>query len=136
MERFEDANIVGSLQVSKTELPVGSSFTIRLDLVNVGKTSAMLMKLEEIRPEGLELDVHNMLVGKDGQFIDLKGRRLESLKTHEVTVSLKAGRKGSYVLKPRVRFVDESSRYKMYEFEPVSLTVTELGIAGWLKGPK
>ncbi len=37
---------------------------------------------------------------------------------------------------PRVLFVDEKGNYRSYEFEPVALNVTELGIAGWLKGPK
>ncbi len=34
-------------------------------------------------------------------------------------------RKGSYLLKPRVLFLEEKGRYKSYEFEPVTLTVIQ-----------
>jgi len=66
----------------------------------------------------------------------LKGKRLDPLKSHELVFSLKASRKGSYQLKPRVMFLDEKGRYRSYEFEPVTLDVIELGISGWLKGPR
>ncbi len=58
------------------------------------------------------------------------------MKKHEVKVSTKARRKGAFELRPRVLFVDEKGNYRSYEFEPVALSVTELGVAGWLKGPK
>ena len=33
-------------------------------------------------------------------------------------------------------FVDERGNYKSFEFEPAALNGRELGISGWLKGPK
>ena len=68
--------------------------------------------------------------------MDLKANRLEYLKRHELKIPLKARRKGSYKLSPRIMFVDERGNYKSFEFEPVALSVRELGISGWLKGPK
>ena len=105
-------------------------------MVNVGKTAATLMKAEGLGPEGLELNLRDGRLEKDGRFVDLKGKRLDPLKSHELVFSLKASRKGSYQLKPRVMFLDEKGRYKSYEFEPVTLNVIELGISGWLKGPR
>jgi len=136
LDRFEEANIAGNLKVSQTQLPVGSSFDVGLDMVNVGKTAATLMKAEGLGPEGLELNLRDGRLEKDGRFVDLKGKRLDPLKSHELVFSLKASRKGSYQLKPRVMFLDEKGRYRSYEFEPVTLDVIELGISGWLKGPR
>jgi hypothetical protein len=33
-------------------------------------------------------------------------------------------------------YLDESGRYRSHEPEPIDITVKELGIAGWLKGPE
>ena len=70
----------------------------------------------------------------DDGHINMKGKRLEYLKTDEVKIALKAMQKGSYELKPRILFVDEKGNYKSYEFEPTEITVKELGISGWIKG--
>ncbi len=43
--------------------------------------------------------------------------------------------KGTFELKPRILYLDESGKYKSHEPEPVSITVQELGIRGWLRGP-
>jgi len=33
-------------------------------------------------------------------------------------------------------YLDESGTYKSYEPGPVEVTVKEMGVAGWLKGPE
>jgi hypothetical protein len=37
-------------------------------------------------------------------------------------------------VKPKIVYLDESGKEKTCEPEPVSITVKELGIKGWLKG--
>ena len=136
LERFKEASVVGTMRVPSGEVGVGSDVTLELEFANVGKTAATLMKLENIFAEGLELDAPKAQLRVEGNFVDLKGKRLEYLKTHDLKIPLKARRKGSYKLRPRIMFVDERGTYKSYEFEPVALNVRELGISGWLKGPK
>ncbi len=136
LERFEVASVVGNLNVSQKELGVGSSVTVELEIANVGKTAATLIKLESVAPHGFELDRENMTHRVEDNYIDMRGRRLEYLKTHEVKVALTAVRKGEFELRPRILFADEKGNYRSYEFEPTALTVKELGISGWLKGPK
>ncbi len=136
LERFEEANVVGSIRVPGSDFGVGSDITLELELANVGKTAATLMKLENVSADGLELDAQKAQLRVEGNFVDLKGKRVEYMKTHELRIPLKARRRGSYKLSPRIMFVDERGNYKSFEFEPVSLSVRELGISGWLKGPK
>jgi hypothetical protein len=40
-----------------------------------------------------------------------------------------------FQLKPRVLYLDEDGKYRTFDTEPVAITVKELGIRGWLKGP-
>ncbi len=135
LEKYEAASVVGNMSLHEKELGVGSDLTLKLEMANVGKTAATLLKLENLAPEGLELDRQKILGRVEDNYIDMKGKRLEYLKTHEVKVLMKATRKGIFEIRPRVLFVDEKGNYRSYDFEPAALTVRELGISGWLKGP-
>ncbi len=137
LERFEAANVVGNLSIHQKEVGVGSGVTLELEMANVGKTAATLIKLENVAPVGFEIDREAAAQHRvEDNYIDMRGKRLEYLKTHELKISLKAVQKGAFELRPRILFVDEKGSYRSYEFEPTGVTVRELGIAGWLKGPK
>ncbi len=51
----------------------------------------------------------------------------------EVKLVLKPKIQGQFTLKPRILYLDESGGYKSHQPEPVKITVTELGIKGWIK---
>ncbi len=136
LKRFEGSHVVGNLGLPENEIGVGAGIVVELEISNLGRTPAMLLKLENISPSGLELERDRITEKvKDGH-IDLKGRRLEYLKTHDVKIPLKAVRKGTFELRPRVDFVDDKGNPGSFEFGPASITVKELGISDWLKGPK
>ncbi len=136
VERFEAAQVVGNISIAQKEVGVGSELILELEIANVGKTAATLMKLENIAPEGLEIDKQGITARIEDNYVDMRGKRLEYLKTHEVKIPLKGKRKGVFEVRPRILFVDEKGIYRSYEFEPTSVSVKELGISGWLKGPK
>ncbi len=128
VERFEEAYVVGDMNIPQRELSVGSDFTIELEAANVGRTPATLVKLQDIVPEGLELDSQRTPHRIEDSFVDLEGKRLEHLKTHQVKVILKTSRKGVFELRPRLFFVDDRGNYKSYRFQASTLTVTELEV--------
>jgi hypothetical protein len=66
--------------------------------------------------------------------LDMKGKRLDPLKTEEVKLNMKALSKGTFTLKPTILYLDETGKYRSYEPEPTTIKVKELGISGWLKG--
>lgn len=67
--------------------------------------------------------------------LNMKGKRLPPLKPEDVKLVLKPLNKGTFHLKPRVLYLDETGKYKSHEPDPITITVKELGISGWLKGP-
>ncbi len=135
LERFETANVVGSLRVPRREMHVGEDLIFDLEMSNVGRTTATLIKIENVASKGLELDRETISNGVEDHVINMRGKRLEYLKTHQVKIPLKALRKGTYELRPRIVFADEKGDQSSFEFEPVALKVRELGIAGWIRGP-
>ncbi len=71
----------------------------------------------------------------EDSYIDMKGRTLSPLKTQELKLVLKPLNKGTFNLRPRILFLDESGRYRSHQPEPATIEVRELGISGWLRGP-
>jgi hypothetical protein len=136
LERFEHADIQANLIVRQKELRIGENLSIALELVNAGKGSALLTKVTEIIPKGFELAENPESCRVEDSYINLKGKRLDPLKTEEVKLVLKPTVQGTFSLKPTVLYLDENGKYKSHEPEPVIITVKELGIKGWLKGER
>jgi hypothetical protein len=43
---------------------------------------------------------------------------------------------GTFQIKPKIVYVDENCKEKTCEPKPISITVKELGLKGWLKGER
>lgn len=86
--------------------------------------------------EGLLLESHPEPYRWETDHLNLKGKRLDPLRTEELKVMLKARRKGTFNLQPHLLFVDDEGKYRAYQPEPVEIVVRELGVAGWFKGPR
>lgn len=135
LERFEGANIVGSMTVSQREVHAGEELTLDLEIANMGKTAASLIRIESLGAKGFEPTKEKTPYHVENNTINMRGKRLEYLKTHQVKITLQARRKGEYEIRPRIVFVDEKGNQGSYEFEAETVTVRELGVLGWIKGP-
>ena len=125
-----------NLIIRQKELKIGENLNIELELVNAGKGSALLTKVTEIIPKGFELAEKPENCRVEDSYINLKGKRLQPLKTEEVILVLKPT--VQYVsLKPTV--LDPGTKTASTSYtkpEPVTIIVKELGIKGWLKGER
>jgi hypothetical protein len=135
-ERFEHADIQANLIIRRKELRIGDNLGIELELFNAGKRSALLTKVMEMVPKGFELAEKSENCRVEDSYINLKGKRLDPLKTEEVRLVLKPTIQGTFSLKPTVLYLDENGKYKSHEPEPATIVVKELGIKGWLKGER
>jgi tetratricopeptide (TPR) repeat protein len=135
-ERFENADIQANLIVRQKELRIGEPLSLEIELVNAGKGPALLIKINEVIPEGFELIEKPETCRVEDSFINMKGKRLDPLKTEELKLILKPKAQGTFTLKPTILYLDENGKYKSHEPEPISITVKELGIKGWLKGER
>jgi tetratricopeptide (TPR) repeat protein len=135
-ERFEHADVQANLIVRQKELKIGENLNIGLELVNAGKGFALLTKVTEIIPKGFELADEPETCRVEDSYINLKGKRLDPLKTEELKLILKPTVQGTFSLKPTVLYLDENGKYKSHEPEPVIIIVKELGIKSWLKGER
>ena len=134
LEMFDNAHVRASLLMRNRNPRVGESCEVEIELVNAGKGPAQLVKLEELLPEGFELTGKPEAYRLEDSYLNMRGKRLDPLKTEEVKLTLKPKAQGQFTLKPRILYLDEGGKYKSHEPEPISITVKELGITGWIKG--
>ena len=134
LERFENADVQANLITRERIIHVGETVEIEIELVNAGRSPAQLIKVEEVIPPGFDLTSRPEPYRVEDDYLNMKGRRLNPLKTEDVKLILKAKTKGVFVLKPRILYLDENGRYKSHAPEPIQITVKEMGIVGWIKG--
>jgi len=136
LEKFENADIQANIITRQRELKVGENLDLEIELVNAGKGPALLIKVVEVIPEGFELTEKPEIYRVEDSYLNMKGKRLDPLKTEEIRLVLKPKVQGAFELKPKVLYLDENGKYKSHEPEPITITVKELGIKGWLKGER
>jgi len=135
LSKFEGAFVEANLIAQQKEVLVGQNLPLEIHVANLGKDAAFLTRVEEIVSEGFDLVEKPAKYTVDDGFLNLKGRKLDALGTEEMKLVLKAKKKGSFLIKPKLQYMNESGEYKSCELEQATVTVKELGIRGWLRGP-
>jgi len=135
-ERFEYADIQANLIIRQKELKIGESLSLEMELVNAGKGPALLIKVNEVIPEGFELVEKPETYRVEDSYINMKGKRLDPLRAEELRLVLKPKVQGTFYFKPTILYLDENGKYKSHEPEAVAVTVKELGVKAWLKGER
>jgi hypothetical protein len=136
LERFENADIQANIITRQKELKVGENLDLEIELINAGKGPALLIKVVEIIPQNFDLMEKPENYRVEDSYLNMKGKRLDPLKTEELRIVLKPKTQGVFQLKPKILYLDENGKYKSHEPQPINITVKELGIKGWIKGER
>ena len=91
--------------------------------MNTGRGPAQLVRVEALAPEGFDLVAAEGHCAVGEGYLDMKGRRLEPLKTEVVKVILRPRGPGVYTLAPKVLYLDEDGEYRTHEPIPVEVSV-------------
>jgi len=128
------ADIQTNLILRAKEVNVGEDFSLEMEMINAGEAPALLIKIENLIPERFRLIKEPEVYRVEGRHLNMKGKRISSLNTLEVKLILRPLAKGVFPLNPRILYLDEDGKHKSHEPEPVTITVKELGISGWIRG--
>jgi len=126
LEKLEHANVKASLTAHAQKVKIGEDVTLEIELVNAGKGPALLMRIEEIIPEGLKLIKKPRTSRTEDRNLNMKGKRLAPLETEEITLILRPSTEGAFLLEPRIIYLDETGKYKSCKPDPVGLEVSEV----------
>jgi tetratricopeptide (TPR) repeat protein len=130
---FDDlrSNVVASPR----ELKVGETLELEIEVTNARKEGAILLtKIKEIIPKGFTVVRKPESCRVEDNCLNMKEKRLEPSKREEVKLILTPKIQGAFHITPRIIYVDENGNEKTCEAKPISITVKELGLKGWLKG--
>ena len=125
LERFEHANIQASLILPKKDIPVGEDFELEIQIANVGKGTVLLAKVEGIFPPSFELVAKPNYCYFDDTHLNMRGKRLDPLKTEEIRLILRSFDKGTFEIQPKIIYVDEAGQQMISELEPVAIEVVK-----------
>jgi hypothetical protein len=133
--KFERAFVQANLIAPKREVVVGENVNLEIQLANLGKNMAFLVRIEDIVPKDFDLPEKPERCVLENGFLNLKAKRLAPLESLELKLKLKPKKKGKFVFNPKIQYLDEGGEQKFCELGQIAVTVKELGIRGWLKGP-
>lgn len=128
------ADIQTNLILRAKEVNVDEDFSLEMEIINAGEAPALLIKIENLIPERFRPIKEPEVYRVEGRHLNMKGKRLSPLNTVEVKLILRPLAKGVFPLNPRILYLDEAGKHKSHEPEPVTITVKELGISGWIRG--
>jgi len=135
LEKFEHADIQLTLIVHPKHLHVGQELDVEVEMTNAGKGVAKLARIEGIVPKSFEVMEMPEGCRVEHDHLTLKNRNIDALRTEIVKLVLKPTSKGTYQLAPHLFYGDETGVHKDRTADRVDIVVSEMGLAGWLKGP-
>jgi KaiC/GvpD/RAD55 family RecA-like ATPase len=130
LERFEHANVQADVGIDAKEIRVGEDFSLEMQITNVGKGAVLLVEVEEVLPRGFELVVKPDYCHFQDTCLDMKGKRLDPLKTEKIRLVLRSFDKGTFKISPRIVYVDETGHRMVSETKPVAIDVFEVILPG------
>lgn len=134
VEDFEHANVQATLAAKPKDLHVGQELNLVIELVNAGRGPAQLTKVEATVPKGFVIVQEPEKYRMEDSLINLRGRRLDALKTEDVRLVVKPSTKGRFRLNPRIMYLDDAGVNRTCEPAPIEIVVKEMGLSGWIKG--
>jgi KaiC/GvpD/RAD55 family RecA-like ATPase/tetratricopeptide (TPR) repeat protein len=120
--RLEHAEVKPYL-MARREIGLGDELSVWLDLVNVGKNSAKLVKVEGLMPPGfIETMVPSYCSVEDNSVV-MNQKELNPFTVETVKISLRATKAGVFSLSPQVVYIDNLGESKTCRSQPVGVTV-------------
>jgi KaiC/GvpD/RAD55 family RecA-like ATPase len=116
--------------LEKSDVELGENFNYAVELQNIGKAPIFLSRAEEIIPNGLELVAHPEACDVVNTSLNMHGRKLDPYAAESFGITLRAGRKGTFIIAPRIWFIGETGRETSCKPDPASINVSETILPG------
>lgn len=124
------SRIQAKLIVRSKDVNVGEDVNLEMQLTNEGEAPALLIKVEEILPEGFELIAKPGYCRFEDEYLDMNRKRLDPLMTEEIRLTLRSFDKGTFAIKPKIIYVDATANQMSCRPEPVTINISEIVLAG------
>ena len=117
---FEVVNIRASVSVPNEFVP-GEEFEVKLDLVNVGKGSGSLVRIEGLVPPRCKVLKVPSYCTLEGASLNMKGRKLDPLSVESVNILVQIADVVGVSLSPQVVYADELGNFRTIKVEEAKI---------------
>ncbi len=122
LKKIDHANVQPYL-MARREIGVGEELDVRLDLVNVAKNPALLVKVEGLIPPEFKVTALPSYCSVQNDLIELKGKELGSFTVEPIKLNLQATKAGVFNLSPQVVYVNDMGETKTCKPTPITVTI-------------
>jgi len=126
LQKFENANIQASLISPRKQIPVGEEINLKIQITNVGKQAVLLDKIEEILPPEFEVVDKPSYSHLEDKHLEMNGKKIDPLKTEEIKLAMKTFDNGTFVVKPKIIYVDTNGHQMVSELEQELIEVSKV----------
>jgi len=130
LERFEHADIQANLVQHETDIKVGDTTAIEIQIVNTGKESLSIIIIQDVVPFGFQLVNKPDYCTLEGTHLNMKGKRLNPLETEEIRITLKPFKTGSIEVKPTIICVDWAGQQILQKPHPAIFIISTVTLPG------
>ena len=118
------------IALEKGDVELGESFHFGFELQNVGNAPVLLGRVEEVVPNGFELVAYPDTCDLMSTYLDMHGIRLNPHAIENLHMTLRATKKGTFLIAPRILFFCENGREMSCKPEPTTINVYETILPG------
>ena len=123
-KRFMHSIILGHL-IAPDTVEVDKEFNMRLDLANVAKSPAVLMKIEAIVPTEFSIISMQPSYSVQNGAMELEKKSIKPFTDEAITFAVKARKAGEFNLNPQLIYVNDLGESKVCKVDPISITVLQ-----------
>jgi len=121
-KKYDKVNLQTNLMAPR-DITIGQEFEIRLDIVNVGRKSGSLLKIEETVPPQFKILTLPSNSNIEGKWLQIQKGNINPFSVETLKVRVAASRAGSFSIEPKVIFADASGKTKICKVKKVNIIV-------------
>jgi len=119
--RFAHAKLQANL-MAKRQVEVDKEFEMRLDLVNVGRKSALLVEVKNVLFEDFEVTSSPSWCILQNGNIKIDNKKIGPFQVETAKFTVKSLNAGTFTLNPQVIYVDDLGETKTFKMNTVTIT--------------
>jgi hypothetical protein len=112
---------IQAYSMAPIKVETGKEFNMRLDLINVGKNSSNLVRVEGILPADFKAVAIHPQYNILSNSVELAKKSIKPFTDEAITLTVQAMKAGDYLVESKLIFTDDLGEYKTVEIEPVRI---------------
>jgi tetratricopeptide (TPR) repeat protein len=120
--RFEHSNVRAYIALTR-EAETGEEMKVRLDIINIGKHSAKIGRIEELVPFKYKVSLLPADARLDDGSLEFAQKEIDALGTETIKLSLVPLEAGVFNVEPKAVYTDDAGALKTYTVSPITITV-------------